>query len=146
MDDFHLKFLCRDFFSIQLQKFNLFFRVIFKRLIALVESRSYRSVSSSGDSPSKWVSTETKKMVIIGSRLLFFGCCPAPSTYAGSTPRHSRTTASNQTEYLKEHKFGGLSQEAQELVCHFTMLNRVKTKEWRDYRPRQTSVWSGTDQ
>lgn len=79
-----------------------------------------------------------RKMVIAGSRLLFLGCCPIPSTYAGSTPRHSRTTASNQIEYLREHKFGGLSQEAQELVGHFTMLNTVRTKELRDDRLKQT--------
>lgn len=146
MEDFHLKFLCRESFSIQLQQFNLFFRIIFKRLVALIGSRSYRSVSSSGDSPSKQISTRTRKMVITGSRLLFLRCCPTPSTYAGSTSRHSRTTASNQIEYLREHKFGGLSQEAQELVCHFTMLNRARTKEWRDDRLRETLVWSGTDQ
>lgn len=50
-------------------------------------------------------------MVIIGSRQRFFGCCSTPSTYAGGTPRQSRTTASNQREYIKEYKFGGLSQE-----------------------------------
>lgn len=86
-------------------------------------------MSSSGGSPSKQISTGTRKMVIIGSRLLFLGCSPTPSTYAGSTPRHSRTTASNLTGYIKEYTFGGLSQEAQELVCYFRMFNRVRTKE-----------------